>query len=453
LDRRPFDQTKEFAMIRPQLTSLVLITGIAGSVILQAGPLLPPAGPISPTGRFSPRVEIDTLPFAIVSPGSYYLGKSLFAAAGTGIDVFAGDVTIDLQGWDLVGGAGSATAIMLHPGAENVTVHNGKVRGWMGVAVDMTLETGHHVYDLQVTDNFNTGLIVGAGSTIEHVVSRDNAGIGIAIGTGSVAANCTAAKNGADGFWCEDAVRLTDCTSTFNGTAGAFGTGFTVAGMSSMSGCTARSNITDGFIATGPANSIANSTAFENGSGGLGGSGFLGFQSVINCVAEQNATDGIVVFEGTVKACSALANAGTGIVAFGSTVTDSTANANGTGILAEQSLIRSNTTNGNITEGILAGFGNQLRHNSANFNAANGIFVIAEGNLIEANHLVFNGLAAIDTVTAAGGIPNAVMSNREHANPGGYALDFGSNTWGTIAFGPGTVTTGALGDQFSNVSY
>ena len=49
--------------------SLVFAAVVVGTVVwVNAGPLVPPSGAISPTGRFGLGTEIDHLPFTITSP-------------------------------------------------------------------------------------------------------------------------------------------------------------------------------------------------------------------------------------------------------------------------------------------------------------------------------------------------------------------------------------------------
>lgn len=73
-----------------------------------AGDLNPPAGPVSATGRFGPRTEVNatntpgsaTSLFVISSPGSYYLGGNITGVAGkNGIEIIVPDVTLDLMGF------------------------------------------------------------------------------------------------------------------------------------------------------------------------------------------------------------------------------------------------------------------------------------------------------------------------------------------------------------------
>jgi len=75
-----------------------------GSVWAQ-GPLAPSTPPM-PTMKtlhqIEPRTPIESLPYDIVQPGSYYVTGPLFST-NHGIRIFSGDVTLDLMGHTITG--------------------------------------------------------------------------------------------------------------------------------------------------------------------------------------------------------------------------------------------------------------------------------------------------------------------------------------------------------------
>ena len=224
---------------------LVVLAAVAAS--LYAGSIDPPAGPITATGRFGPRIDILSLPAggggtrAISQTGSYYLSGNLVVTSGDGIQVNAPDVVIDLNGFR-VEGAGTGTGI-LH-------VNGGVVSG--SIVVRNAEITG-----------FSTGTLMNSGRLVrlEGIHSHDNTSHGINIDNGAGAAG--------------KSVQIIDCAMTNNGGNGLF---CTRSGM--VRGCSAVANGVDGLFLLG----------------GL----------VENCYARENAgTADIVVNNGLLRGCSA----------------------------------------------------------------------------------------------------------------------------------------------------
>src|SRR5690242_8467064 len=92
--------------------------GLAGAAALArvaaAGPLNPPAGPVSPTGKTLTEIEPRTLVgptttpgdanamYIISQPGSYALSGPIATSGGrAGIRIAANHVTLDLQGFTI----------------------------------------------------------------------------------------------------------------------------------------------------------------------------------------------------------------------------------------------------------------------------------------------------------------------------------------------------------------
>src|SRR2546430_3180703 len=77
--------------------SLLVIAALAG--VVRGGPL-DPTGPPGSTGK----TVITSLPFTISQEGSYVLNGNLTGVANqNGVTVAASNVTIDLQGFELIG--------------------------------------------------------------------------------------------------------------------------------------------------------------------------------------------------------------------------------------------------------------------------------------------------------------------------------------------------------------
>lgn len=123
-----------------------------------AGPLDPPIGPVSSTGKtlteVEPRIAIngvntpgdnDSTPslYKITQPGSYYLTGNVTGVINkSGIEIAASNVTLDLNGFELVGVTGTASVHGIYAtptGLANVSVRNGSVRNRGGYGVNLSL--------------------------------------------------------------------------------------------------------------------------------------------------------------------------------------------------------------------------------------------------------------------------------------------------------------------------
>jgi hypothetical protein len=340
---------------------LVLAAALASAVVNAQGPLVPP-GPPGPTFKtlqqVEPRTPISSLPFAISSAGSYYLTTNLTGTAAGGITISASGVTLDLMGFEMVGGAAGSGVRVFPSGQTNVCVRNGTVRGWQGWGVDIELADNSMLENLLAAGNGLSGPTVG----------------GLRVGNHSIARNCTSARNGGGGIIVVDGV-VSDCTARFNG-----GSGITTGGNSTVTRCAAANNGFSG-ISTG------------------GGS------TIVACTAGNNGLDGIAADTGsTVSGCTVNFNTGDGIQVSGSCrVVDNACHQNGSGVgdgagihaTGAANRIDSNNVTSNDRGIDVDVVGNLIIRNSASGNAANYSAIVAG-----------NSLGEIVDFTAAGGTLN-----------------------------------------------
>src|SRR5258708_91953 len=128
-------------------TTYVITTALCGlslstQLVLGQGGLTPPGAP-APTmktlDQIEPRTPITRLLYTISQPGSYYLTTNLTGGAFNGINITANGVTLDLMGFELVGGAGNqGFGITVSGTRTNITVRNGTVRNWAGDGVHLS---------------------------------------------------------------------------------------------------------------------------------------------------------------------------------------------------------------------------------------------------------------------------------------------------------------------------
>lgn len=341
--------------------ALVCGAGLAASLSATAGPLDPPAGPVASTyktlSEVEPRIALSaaTTPgnalsvFRITQRGSYYLTGNVVGVSGKhGIEIASSGVTLDLNGFEVLGVAGAQDGIRTGlSGLSGVVVKNGSVRNWGEDGVD--LET-----------------LVPRGARVEGVTSSGNGQRGIAVGDGSVHAS-TATQNGAQGVSVVEGL-VTDSYSSENSLSG-FLLGAGVTARSSV----AMGNDTHGFSADSGA-LVVDSTARSNGSNGFNTTGPASFRS---CVSEGNGQSGFSLWTASsISGSTARSNGLHGIVASGS------------------SMVINNTSTGNGVTGVGAG----IRLEGANSRA--------EGNLFNSNDVGLQALGITNII-----IRNTAASN------------------------------------------
>lgn len=245
--------------MRRALAFLTLLT--VGS--LHAGELNPPAGPIQPTGRFGPRVEITSLPITITESGSYYLGGNLTGVSGqSGIRISTDGVTIDLNGFSLIGVPGSFRGISVDQNVGSATIRNGTLTSWDAYGI-YSADPGSNLFeDLHLIGNTFSGLSAGSHSVVRRCIARSNGYSGFDAGVATTVSDCTALQNGQYGFTANSSV-IRNCTARVNGLHG-FNVGNTI-----VTDCVSHQNTGDG-IRCHSSSSITRNNCSSNGQNGDG---------------------------------------------------------------------------------------------------------------------------------------------------------------------------------------
>ena len=118
--------------------------------------------------------------FIISQPGSYYLTGNITGESGKfGINITLPGVTLDLNGFDVIGVSGAANGIFSTQ--PSVTVRNGTVRDWPGVGVILTGANGA-VEKVKASGNGQG--IAAANAIVDHCSVTGN-GYGIEVNQGN----------------------------------------------------------------------------------------------------------------------------------------------------------------------------------------------------------------------------------------------------------------------------
>ena len=241
--------------------------------------------------------------FTIDQPGLYCLTEDVQFGAGTfGIHIISDCVTLDLNSHSITDTtAGGGTAIQVG-GNSNVTIRNGLIKSNCvppgdGIVLDST-STCVSIHDIKVVNVSNDAFIIaGSGHSLSNCVARSTGGNGFFV-TGGASTfgitfdNCTTVEASTNGFATgsnTSNVCFTNCISIRSGDDGfeidgsdnvlreciskdASGVGFVIsqsqASFNLVQNCIAITGASDGFLIQGP-------------------------DTLIDCVAEHNAGDGI----------------------------------------------------------------------------------------------------------------------------------------------------------------
>ena len=193
-------------------------------------------GFISASIAQDPRTPISALPFNITMQGSYYLTANLTANGnGHGITISADNVTLDLNGFALIGGgSGQVAGINIPDAHKNIQIRNGTVRGWTNGGVNALNATNSVIERLRLSNNSASNaflnvaaLSIGFGSTVkECFVTQSPNCHGIATGNASLISGCVVSANSSGaGIRAGDDCYVVGNVSDSNGTGITMGSG------------------------------------------------------------------------------------------------------------------------------------------------------------------------------------------------------------------------------------
>ncbi len=270
-------------------TTAAILMVSAGSLF--AGPLNPPAGPVTSSmkalSEVEPRTAINATNtpgdansvFKITQAGSYYLTSNLSVGSGqVGIEIAANSVTIDLNGFVITGTTGSFHGVStVGQPLHSITVRNGTIRQMGGNGVSLLAAVPSNFTNLN-------------GLVIEDLVIK-SCDSGISTDSGIVR-NCVISDCDAWGIygfgWTSGDVLVDGCVASNNTLDGIS------VGNGTVRGCLSRSNGSNG-ISVGNTG-IIQSCHSEDNQWGYGGSRY----HLIDSVAQDNALGGVYTNDASV---------------------------------------------------------------------------------------------------------------------------------------------------------
>jgi len=348
------------------------------------GNLNPPGAPapmFKTLYQVEPRIPIEIVPTNITVPGSYYLVTNFTGTAGmNGITISVDNVTLDLNGFALIGVSGSSNGVFATASLNNIAVRNGTVRNWTRWGADLGNALNNQLTELRASHNSGGGMRAGTGGLLLRCVATLNATYGLYAYNGSVVRESAAFSNTGDGITTSFSSTIADCSSYANN--GASANGIVAGSGTQIRGCSADGNTGGGIVTAGRC-------------------------LIVNCEASDNTQLGIWPNDGTlIRECTVANNAGGGIRV-----------GNYCSIVENMCTVNSQFgTNAAIR---VTGLGNRIESNHLASNHR-ALEISSAGNLIIRNSTAGNSVADLitgaqtagPTVTSA----NIGTSSNPHAN-------------------------------------
>jgi hypothetical protein len=204
-------------------TALLPAAGWAGDGVVELNQVCATETGCTPT-------DAPGFPITLDTRGSYRLTSQLAVLPSTadGIEISSDDITIDFNGFSMIGAREILGLVCPFPGAgvratgaaAGFVVQNGNVRGMGTAGIDvnaanvridrmtvsgncglgMKIGVAGLVIESLARANLGDGVIVGLGSRVRDSVADSNSGTGIFLGSGSAVTGCVARANTAEGI-------------------------------------------------------------------------------------------------------------------------------------------------------------------------------------------------------------------------------------------------------------
>ncbi len=320
------------------------------------------------------RIVITSLPFIAEFAGSYIFASNLTHTTtdpGSCITINADNVTIDLNGFSLIG-SGQTAGCDCHGistgGKSNIKILNGTISDFAGNGIyDLSPNAnGVSIQNITTASNGGHGIFLNGNShTVTKSVVYNNLTGGVFVQNSSKILTNTVYSNTGPGITTENGATILTNTVYAN----------TGAGISTINGSTLNQNTvyqnTGNGIIVNDGCTLSSNTVYENtGDGIVCNNG----STLTNNTVHNNTGTGIVsLIAAKVKGNTCYLNGDSGIVAgAGSMVSDNIVNGNNTNSIATQGGI---FVSGNVT----------LKCNQVTNNAIQNILVTGDGNVLKDN--------------------------------------------------------------------
>jgi hypothetical protein len=182
----------------------LLLLALVGTVLLCASTVSGDDGfYVIAAGCPSVGTKITSLPYAINTPGYYYLTGNLSYSGGDAITVTCDNVTIDLMGFRLAGPSNNNYVGVFINGGNNVEVRNGTLAGWYEGVLN-TAGSRHRMINLRANGNTYAFYLNGDDHLVQGCTAIQGSfgtGTGIILNSTGKVSGCTVMNFGTYGIF------------------------------------------------------------------------------------------------------------------------------------------------------------------------------------------------------------------------------------------------------------
>ena len=166
------------------------------------------------------RIPITYLPYSITNSGSYYLVSNLVGTAFQhGIRLYTNNISINLNGYSLMGVPSSLDGINASLFYNNIHIQNGYISGWGGDGIDLPYVEHARIDGVVCYTNGGKGILAGNNMVMANCQCIGNSQGGIYGYSDDIIETCTIMNNGRYGIKLYRRGSISDCYfyGNFNG--------------------------------------------------------------------------------------------------------------------------------------------------------------------------------------------------------------------------------------------
>jgi len=213
--------TERNNIVDPANSLLIFQTDNTPGFYYNTGTAASPVWKLLDSESSATKIPISSLPYSITESGSYYLTTTIDAGTDTGISIASNNVSIDLNGYTLLGdGTTSNSAIYTTASFSNINVFNGIIDNWGSHGINLQNSSEINISNIIVTQSSSSGMLLGSNAKVAYCTANDNGADGIASSTNAIISNCITSENNADGIDVGNQSVIALCNSFQNGDNG-----------------------------------------------------------------------------------------------------------------------------------------------------------------------------------------------------------------------------------------